>query len=261
MSVQTNFETPQYVIGESLDPDALIASLTLPLLPQITEYDQAGATTDGTYTLQADDGEVVVDASFVAASNTAAEIAAGLMAAWNVKGECRSVGTGAFTSGDEWYLTFREAGRAWTVSLTSDPSAGTAAIATVQAAGYSELDPTQIIQADGSGGYTATYTDAALALGVVTRNAELNHPLGLSSAGSPTGYRGASVLGLLLRGRMPVRIATGVTVLRGQKVYYNPTTKRYSNATTGSHVLVEGAQWTTSGTAIQVARFNLPSET
>jgi len=52
-----------------------------------------------------------------------------------------------------------------------------------------------------------------------------------------------------------------VTVYQGDKVYYNSTAVTYSNASSGSHVLVEGAQWQTSGTSVQVIYVNLPSET
>jgi hypothetical protein len=62
-------------------------------------------------------------------------------------------------------------------------------------------------------------------------------------------------------GAAELPVVSGVSVLRGQKVYYNGTNKTWSNVTTGSHVLVEGAQWRTSGSGIQRAWARLPSET
>jgi hypothetical protein len=72
-------------------------------------------------------------------------------------------------------------------------------------------------------------------------------------------------MGVLQYGDVDVQIASGVTVSKGNKAYFNPTAKTWSNATTGSHVLVEGAQWQPFGatTASGIGRVfvNLPSET
>jgi hypothetical protein len=111
-----------------------------------------------------------------------------------------------------------------------------------------------------TGGYTTSYTDAALALGVVIRNSDICQPLHLSSV---EGYTGPTQMTLRQEGTVVVDVASGVTVYRGNKVYFNPTTKKWSNASSGSHVLVEGAQWRTgaTGPAKAVAFVQLPSET
>lgn len=237
-----------------------IITLTNPLLPQINDIDIAGGTTDGDYTLQAVlPGEgLTVSATFAASSNTADEIAEGLANAINADPQFSGVASADYSAADNFPLTFRDEGQDWTVSFSSDPSSG-ATSAVTQSAGFTEIAPGMLLQADGSGGFTTTYTDASLALGVVTRNALLLQPL-QANPGAATGYEGGAQMSLLTYGELVVQVASGVTTLRGEKVFYNGTAGTYSNVTTGSHVLVEGAQWQTTGTDRQVAFFNLPSE-
>lgn len=246
-------------LGTYLPAD--IISVLNPNRQQVTQYDQDAATDDGTYTLQAVDATgYTVSASFVASSLTAAQIAAGLVAAINDDPDFAGVASAATTASEIFAIMFTRAGWAWTVTLTSDPSTGVADITTPTAAGYTEINPGVILQGDGAGGFTTAYTDAALALGVVTRNADLVVPMDVPS--TATGYTGPAMLGLLRRGEIFVTVSSGVVILAGQKAYFNGTAKTWSNATTGSHVLVEGAQWRTSGTGgVQRVFVQLPSET
>lgn len=233
-----------------------------PLRQQVTNYHQDGDTTDGTYTIQAvlPGSGFTVNASFVASSNTADEIAAGLAAAINADPDFRGVASAAYSAADTFDITFTKAGLVWTVSMSSDPSSGAVDITTSQAAGYTEVAPGIVLQSDGSGGFTTTYTDASLALGVTLRNADLVQPLQANPAAA-TGYDGPTEIGCLLLGEVYVQVADGVTVSKGDKAFFNGTAATWSNVTTGSHVAVEGAQWMTSGTGIQRVRVNLPSET
>lgn len=238
-----------------------VSTVENPLNAQVDTVDVNGGTTDGTYTVQAvlPGSGFTVSASFVASSNTAAQIAAGVAAAINADPDFRGVASSNYTAGDSFPLTFTRAGVAWTVTWSSDPSSG-ALITAVTAAGYTQIAPGIILQSNGSGGFTTTYTDAALALGVTLRDADLVQPLDQNPAAA-TGYDGPTEMSVLRRGEVYVQVQSGDTVNKGDKAYFNGTTGTWRNDTTGSHVLVEGAQWTTSGTGIQRVYVNLPSET
>lgn len=239
-----------------------VTTVENPLLQQITNYHQDADTTDGTYTIQAvlPGTGFAVSASFVASGDTANAIAVGLADAINADPDFRGVASASTPVGDTFDITFTRAGVAWTVTMTSDPSSGVVDITTSQTAGFTEVALGAILQSDGSGGFTTSYTDAALALGVTLRNAELVQPL-QANPGSATGYDGPTEMGVLRRGEVYVQVADGVTVNKGDKAFFNPTAVTWSNATSGSHVLVEGAQWVTGGTGdIQRVYVNLPSE-
>lgn len=236
-----------------------VASIANPLLAQITNVDMDGGTANGVYTVQAvgADGSSA-SASFTASSNTAAQIAAGLVAAILADPEFAGlVSAAAVVNTDQLNITFQREGVDFVVSMASDPSAGII-ITTSQAAGSADIEPGVILQANGSGGFTTTYSDASLALGVVIRNADLCQPL---SNNALAGFDGPSMMSLLRRGEVYVRVAAGVSVSRGNKAYFNSTAKTWSNSTGGSHVLVEGAQWQESGSGVRRVFVNLPSET
>lgn len=238
-----------------------VISVENPLLQQVNDIDIATGTTDGDYTLQAvlPGSGFTVSATFTASGNTADEIAEGLADAINADPDFAGVASAAYASADNFPLTFTRAGLAWTVSFSSDPSSGATAAVT-QTAGFSEVGLGVILQADGSGGFTTSYSDASLALGVTMRGADLVQPLQANPA-SATGYDAPTEMNLLRRGEVYVQVASGVTVAKGNKAYFNGTAGTWSNVVTGSHVLVEGAMWATSGSGVQRVFVNLPSET
>lgn len=255
-----------YPLGQTGQPGTYytgdIISIENPLRQQVTNYHQDADTTDGTYTIQAvlPGTGFTVNASFAASSNTADEIAIGLAAAINADPDFRGVASASTPVGDTFNITFLKAGVAWTVTMASDPSSGVVDITTSTTAGFTEVAPGIILQADGSGGFTTTYTDASLAYGVTLRNADLVQPL-QANPGAATGYDGPTEMGVLRRGEVYVTVATGVTVVKGTKVAFNPTTGTWQTSTGGGFVLVEGALWATGGSGIQRVFVNLPSET
>jgi len=234
-------------------------SVLNPLNAQVTNLEYNGITDDGVYslTISGADGSSATSDVFTASSNTAAEIAAGVVAG------CLSdpafaglISDASVVTTDNVQLTFQQAGVAFTVTPTSPASDPTQSNTT--AAGYTVVAPGVILQADGSGGFTTSYSDAALALGVVARNADLVQPLDVSSV---TGFDGPAMMTLVQQGDINVQVVGGVTVARGQKAYFDPTNNTWSNTTTGSSVLVEGAQWLTDGTGTQAVYVDFPSET
>jgi hypothetical protein len=229
------------------------------LRAQVTNLEYNGITTDGDYslTIVGEDGSTATSDVFTASGNTAAQICAGIVAGCLSDPTFAGLISGAsVVTTDNVQVSFLARGVEYTVTANVPGSAPTQSNTTT--AGYTEIDPGIILQADGSGGYTTTYTDAALALGGVARSADLLQPL---LPNGVDGYTGPSQMPLMQMGTMWVAIASGVTVLRGEKVYFNPTAKTWSNASSGSHVLVEGAQWRTSGTTKQRVFVRLPSET
>jgi hypothetical protein len=239
-------------------PDPDLIEIFNPLRVQIGDIDVDGTTTDGTYVLTAtgSDGSSFT-ASYTAASKSAAQIAAGWAAAINEGIVSRGFATATVHDTDQFSIAHVAPGVKYTYAL-SGPS-GPDVLSNVQEAGYADVPVGIILQADGSGGFTTTYTDAALALGVTIRNSNLVQSYDPNS--TEQGYSGPSMMTLVASGYVKVQVAAGVTVARGNKVYFNSTTETWSNATTGSHVLVEGAQWQTSGTGVQIARVRFPSET
>lgn len=241
----------------TLEPHDII-SIPNPLRAQVTNLEYNGITTDGDYylTVVGSDGSSATSDPFTASSNTAAQIVAGMVTKWTNTPAAAGLASAALATTDNLVLSFAAAGVTYTVTPTSPGSDPTQSNTTT--AGYTEVPIGVILQADGSGGFTTTYTDAALALGVTIRNVDVVQPLLPSSV---SGYTGPTTMALMSMGSTIVDIAAGVTVYRGDKVYFNPTAKTWSNASTGSHVLVEGAQWRTSGTSKQRVWVRLPSET
>jgi len=239
------------------NPSRTISVLN-PLNAQITNLEYNGITTDGDYslTIVGADGSSATSDAFTASSNSAAEICAGIVAGCESNAEFAGlISDASVVTTDNVQLTFRQAGVSFTVTPTSPGSDPTQSNTTT--AGYTVVAPGIILQADGSGGFSTTYSDAALALGLVLRNADLVQPLDVSAT---VGYDGPVMMLLVVQGDANVQVNPGITVARGQKVYFNSTTATFSNVTTGSHVLVEGAQWMTDGTGTQAAYFNFPSE-
>lgn len=234
-----------------------VISLTNPLNAQLTNYDVDGTTTNGTYGVSATNGQQTVSAEFVASSLTAAQIAAGVAAAINADPSFAGVIQSAtVVNTDQVDILFQAAGMIWTVT-TSGPAGPD--ITTTTAAGYSQVNPGIILQADGSGGFTTAYSDPSISFGVVVKNADLVHPL--TGAVSATGFSGPAELSLVSMGEIYVQVASGVTVSKGNQAYFNGTTGTWSNASAGSHVLVPESMWMTGGSGVQRVFVNLPSET
>lgn len=258
--VQFNYDPPRAMVGQfsTMEPHDLI-SVENPLRAQVTNLEFNGITTDGNYslTIQGTDGSSATSDAFAASSNSAAQICAGIVAGCLSSPAFAGLISGAsVVTTDNVELQFAARGVVYTVTANVPGSAPTQSNTTT--AGYSEIPLGALLQSDGAGGFTTSYNDAALALGIVVRGVDLVQPL---IADGVTGYTGPCMIPVLAMGAAELRVVSGVSVLRGQKVYYNGTNKTYSNATTGSHVLVEGAQWRTSGSGIQRAWVRLPSET
>ena len=235
-----------------------VISITNPLRAQVTNLEYNGITTDGDYslTVAGSDGSSATSDAFTASTSTAAAICAGIVAGCLSNPAFAGLISGAqVLTTDNVEVSFLAGGVTYTVTPNSPGSDPTQSNTTT--AGYTRIAPGIILQADGSGGFTASYSDASLAFGVVLRNADLFASL---SEPASVGYEGAAIMGVLGYCDVNVQVASGVTVSKGNKVYFNGTTATWSNATTGSHVLVEGAQWQTSGTGIQRTFINLPSE-
>lgn len=257
---QYSYTVPLALVGQfsTMEPHDVI-SVENPLRAQVTNLEFNGITTDGDYSISivGTDGSSATSDVFEASSNTAAEICAGIVAGCESSPSFAGlISSAAVATTDNVVLSFEARGVVYTVTANVPGSSPTQSNTTT--AGYSEIPLGAILQADGSGGWTTTYSDAALALGVVVRGADLVQPL-LSSG--VTGYTGPCMIPLVSMGAISVPVVSGVSVLRGQKVYYNGTNHTYSNSSSGSHVLVEGAQWRTSGSGIQRAWVRLPSET
>lgn len=237
-----------------------IISIENPLRAQVTNLEYNGITTDGSYSLTAvgSDGSSATSDPFVASSNTAAQICAGVVAGcFSNPAFAGLIADAEVLTTDNVAVSFQAPGVEFVVTPTVPGSAPTQSNTTT--AGYTEVALGIILQADGAGGWTTTYTDAALALGVVVRaESELIQPI---IPNTVAGYTGPCMLPVMSMGSTLVNVASGITVLRGQKAYFNGTAKTWSNVTTGSHVLVEGAQWRTSGTTKQRVYVRFPSET
>jgi hypothetical protein len=225
---------------------------------QVTDIDIAGTTTDGSYvaTLRSATGVLLATATYVASSKTAAQIAAGLAAAILADPTFRGFISGSVVAETDhvrttFQLSMYDALYALSYSGPTGP-----VIAQVTAPGYTVVPLGIILCQDTLGGFVTTYTDARLALGVTARTAGVSVP---ETYGGTVGFDGTDI-DVVQVGAIDVEISSGITVLKGEKAYFNATTATWSNVTTGSHVLVEGAAWQTSGTTIQTVYVNLPSE-
>jgi hypothetical protein len=255
---QYNYDYPNAIVGQigTQFPADTISTLN-PLRAQVTNLEYNGITTDGAYslTIVGDDGSSATSDPFTASSNTAAQICAGIVAGCYSNPEFAGlIASAAVATTDNVVVSFANNGVTYVVTPTVPGSAPTQTNSTT--AGYTEVAIGIILQASG-GSFTTTYTDASLALGVTVRNAALVQ--GLDNGADS--YDGPSMMTLMRRGEVWVNVMPGITVAIGEKVYFEPVGKTWSNVTTGSHVLVEGAQWRTAGTSIQRVFVQLPSET
>jgi hypothetical protein len=234
-----------------------------PRVAQVDNLHVNGATADGTWTAILSDsmGQVLATAAYVAVSKTAAQIAAGwaaaILADYEWLGYINGVSGAAVINTDEVAITYIvRNGPAYVLTYTGPNS--TPVVTTTTAPGFTRVAPGRILQAS-AGTYTTTYTDAAVALGVVYRNGDLRLPIDPND--TSLGYEGPAEIPLLVEGEINVQVISGITVAIGEKVYFEPVAATWSNVTTGSHVLVEGAQWRTAGTGVQTCSIRLPSET
>ena len=233
------------------------------LNPQVAQVDNAECSatgTDGTYALVLTDelGVTLATASYAAVSKSAAQIAAGLAAAALADYTFRGyITNAAVITTDNVEVTYRLRWKAYTLTGTG-PAAIT--VTTTTSPGYTRVALGRLLQwAAGVALPVTTYSDAKVAAGVVYRNSSLLMPL--DPATSASGYEGPCYVPVLLEGEINVTVMSGITVAKGELVYHNSTNATWSNVTTGSHVLVEGAQWLTAGTGVQSIYVNLPSET
>jgi hypothetical protein len=225
---------------------------------QVTDVDIATTTTDGDYvvTLRSATGALITTATYTASSKTAAQIAAGVVAAALANPTFRGyISAAAVAETDHARLTFQLAMYDAVYAVSYSGPAGPV-IAQVTTPGYTVVPLGIILCQDTLGSYTTTYSDARLALGVTARTSGVSLP---ETYGGTVGFNGTDI-DVVRVGTITVEISSGITVLKGEKAYFNATTATWSNVTTGSHVLVEGAAWQTSGALIQDVYVNLPSE-
>ena len=236
-----------------------VISLENPLLQQLTNWDVNSATTDGDYVLTATDGRQTVSATFTASSDTAAGIAAGVAAAILAEPSFAAATASALVvATDQVDILFQQAGLPWTVTFAGP--AGPTAPTVTTAAGFTEVAPGIILQSDTAGGFTTTYGNAALAFGVVIKNADLVHDLSNPAAG--TGTDGPSMLSLVRRGEIYVQGVAGVQIFKGDPAFFDDANATWSNTTTGGSVAVPESMFMTGGTGSVVRVYvNLPSET
>lgn len=238
--------------------NAQIVSVPNPVALGSSDLDINAGADDGDYTVGLYVGTTkLAAATFAASSNTAAQIAAGITAAILAEPTFSGyVKSAAVHDTDETLITYLDPSLNLYLVIEADPSTDLLVDNTAPAPKTVLLG--QILQADGAGGWTLTYTDASLALGAVCRSSEDALPFDGVDPGGPTS---PCVLALVKSGDLNVPVEAGVTVLRGEKVAYSPTTKTWRNNVTGTWVLVEGAQWQTAGTGVQRVSLRFPSET
>jgi hypothetical protein len=235
-----------------------VVSVENPLRAQVTNLEYNGIITDGNYAISVvgSDGSSATSDPFVAVSQTAAQICAGVVAKCllspTFSGLLNGIGASVITT-DNVQLAFGAPGVTYVVTPTG-PVLPTQSNTTT--AGYTEVGLGVILQGDGAGGFTTAYSDSTLAIGVTIRGVGLVQPLSLSTV---TGYAGPCQMPVASMGEITVDIAPGITVLVFQKAYFNGTTKTWSNVTTGSHVLSKGAMWRSSGTGRQRVMVRVPS--
>jgi hypothetical protein len=260
--VQLSYDNPSSRAG-TVQNRIRTMSLRNTRTAQVVNWDINGGVTDGTYTIECYDPTgvyLLATASYVASSKTAAQIAAGVVAAILASSTWRGLITAcAVVNTDQLDITFglNANDLDYVVRKTSATPAGPTDPTTSTSAGLTRVAVGIILQSDTSGGWTTTYTDAAIAYGVTFYQGPSMQPEDLSLAPSI----GDADFAVLACGSIDVAIASGVTVDKGDKAYFNPSAKTWSNASSGSHVLVEGALWQTTGTTVQTVYVNLPSET
>ena len=256
---QTSFDPvrPLGLPGEFVRGETF--SMLNPVLPQITELDMSGGTTDGTYTCEIRErsgGPLIASFSYVASSKTAAQIAAGLSAAALadpvVRGLLNATGSDV-TETDSANLYFRQSGQSYHVAMTSDPSSGVV-VSNRQDAGFTAVDPGDLIQSDDAGGFEQWDGDGPAFLGIVLRmgNVTFPSPTGLNSNAADADIDGPNQIEVLYDGEAYVQLADGETVAIGDgPAAYDDATKTWKKAAGGDWVVVEGSQWRSSGSGVQ----------
>lgn len=238
-----------------------------PVVPQVTQFETEGATTDGTYTVEIrESGRIELAASFlfVASSSTAVQIAQGMVDAANNDSATRGLlnDTGAeLADTDDCQLNFRRGGFVYDVTLSSDPSGGTAQITEITAAGFTAVGAGDLIESDGAGGFQQWSGDGPLGLGVVVRNSEvINTPENANTL--LTAIDGPSSLDILYDGTIFVTVDVGNAVQKGDgPALYNPTTREWRFGASAGFTIVEGTQFMSNGTGgVQRVRVRLPLE-
>lgn len=235
-------------------------SILNPLRAQVSLVDIDGQTTDGNYRISARDvleGALYTHTPFEASSNTAAQIAAGVVSQWNASALASRVARATVVNVDQVQLAFFTSNRLFTVAIEEDASSGVDLLANSIEPGFTLVKPGIILQSDLTGGFTTAFSDATLAMGVVFRGAKLAQSLENPTA--DIGYKGGVVVPYADEGVISVELAAGVSVDRHDQVFFNGTTATWSNVTTGSHVAVPGAAWRSSGSGVQDVFFRLPS--
>jgi hypothetical protein len=252
---------PQYSFDQNLAkglPGTYCNGRTIPVenpvVAQVTEIDVNGVTTDGTYTIQIYDqngGELLASFSFVAVSQSAAQIAAGLSAAALADPATRGLlnDTGSdVTDTDSCNLYFRAGGVSYYVVQSSG---ATVVIDNSTEAGYTAVGAGQLIQSDDAGGWEQWDGDGPAFLGVVLRNSfAINLPNNSNTPDALIG--GPAIFDVLYDGEVMVEFAAGVTVAKGDgPVGYDDVTHKWSNSPDGTYVVVEGSQVRSAGTGVQ----------
>lgn len=238
-------------------PDAFTVSVSNPIALGTSNVDVNAGTTDGDYTIGLYLGTAqIAEATYTASSKTAAQIAAGITAA--ILAEPTFSG---YVKSMEVHDTVESLATFWDPTMNlyfvveADPSSALTLTNTAPARTTVALG--QILQAT-NGGWTETYTDASFGLGVVCISAENTIPF---DAADPGGPESPCMLRLVKSGDINVPVTPGASILRGNKVAYSPTTLTWQTTVAGTYILVEGAQWQTSGTGVQTVNVRFPSET
>lgn len=235
-------------------------SMSNPLRAQVSVVDIDGGTTDGNYRIAARDvltGAIITHTAFAASGNSAAEIAAGVVSQWNAGVLSRPMALASVINTDQVQLAFVQSNRVFTVTVEEDASSGVDVLANSTEPGFDLVPAGAIIQGNGTGGFTLAYSDSTLALGVSFRGAKLTQSL--ENPTGDLGYKGGVDFPYADEGEISVAIAAGVSVFDGQRAFYNGSTRTWSNTTTGSHILVPGSRFVSSGADIQDVFFRLPS--
>lgn len=256
--VQTSFNDPSARAGNSQNVRER-RSIVNPRTVQVDNLDINSTTTDGTYTASLYDPsgtELLASVGYVAASKTAAQIAAGVVAAILADATWRGyISACAVVNTDQLDITYlmRRDSLAYVLRYTG-PSGP--AVSTTTSPGFTRVKPGWLLQWDGSGGYSTTYSDGSLAIGVVEMGSDVIQPDDPTVAAS----YGPAMINVVAEGEIDVDVVSGVTVSAGNKVYYNSTNKTWSNSSSGSHTLLKGAVWITGGTTVQRISVHCPAE-
>ena len=251
---QANFDPllQSYFRGQLVERDRSITVLN-PLLAQVTDVQTEAATDDGSWTVQIRDqnstGEILGSFLFAAVGQTAAQIAQGLVDAANDDPSVRGLldDTGAeLVNTDDCRLNFRKGGQIYDVQLIVDPSSGTAQITEVTAPGFTGVQPGDLVETDGSGGFQQWSGDGPGFLGVVMKDSNY-----IIQADQSSLINGPTQLSILQEGVIAVTLAAGVTVAFGDgPLGYDDVTREWHDTPDSTFVVVEGSQVRSQGTGL-----------